>query len=98
MAKEQEETQPSSSKVPSLTTVNMTNAQYKKAVEELSAEVFNLQTNLIALTEDLTRLSNANEILKSRNAELEMKQIIIKTLQTDNGYLRNNIKCSDEIE
>ena len=76
----------------------MTNAKYKKTVEDLSAGVFNLHTNLIALNEYLTRLSNANENLKSRNAELEMKQVIIETLQTDNDYLRNKIKCSEEIE
>ena len=35
------------SQVPTLTTINMTNAEYKSTVQELSVELFDVHTRMI---------------------------------------------------
>lgn len=60
------------SQVLHLTTVNMTNAQYKKTVEDLSSEVFNLHTNFIASNDEIVRFSNLNNALAVKGEELEL--------------------------
>lgn len=46
MAKSDDEASTSSSQVPSLILLDMSKAEYKQTVEELSAEMFNIYTNI----------------------------------------------------
>lgn len=46
------------SQIPYLTSANMTNAQYRKTVEDLSSDVFDLHTDLIVANDEIVRLSN----------------------------------------
>ena len=48
MAHSDESASSSTSQVPLLTTIDMTTPQYKKTVESLSSEIFNIHTSMIA--------------------------------------------------
>ena len=46
------ESTPTSSKVSLLSTVEMSNSDYKQTVEDLSVEMFNIHTSMLAANEE----------------------------------------------
>ena len=50
------ESTPTSSKVSLLSTVEMSNSDYKKTVEDLSAEMFNIHASMLAANEENEKL------------------------------------------
>ena len=73
MAKSDEESSRSSSQVPSLILLDMSKAEYKHTIEDLSAEMFNIHTSLSAANEEIARLAKENQDLKSENEMLLLK-------------------------
>ncbi|KAK1402380.1 hypothetical protein POM88_001985 [Heracleum sosnowskyi] len=68
MADSSEES-PQLSQVPILTTIDMSNPEYKKTVQDLSVELFNVHTSMLA-----SEMENAKLVLK--NSALIAKEII----------------------
>ena len=66
------ESTPTSSKVSLLSTVEMSNSDYKKTVEDLSVEIFNIHTSMLAAIEENERLVLKMQMLETRNEELEL--------------------------
>ncbi|KAL8109486.1 hypothetical protein AgCh_025545 [Apium graveolens] len=64
MALEQGESFSSKTKVPTLTTINLNESQYKETVEKMSIEIFHIHTSMVEATEEVSRLSKANEKLE----------------------------------
>ena len=65
------ESTPTSSKVSFLSTVEMSNSDYKKTVEDLSVEMFNIHTSMLAANEENEKLVLKVKMLEARNEELE---------------------------
>ena len=63
---------PTSSKVSFLSTVEMSNTYYKQIVEDLSVEMFNIHTSMLAASEENEKLVLKVKILETRNEELEL--------------------------
>ena len=84
MAHSDESASSSISHVPLLTTVDMTTSQYNKTVESLSSEIFNIHTSMIAANEELVKITSINELLNSKNEELELKLVTLQSLESEN--------------
>ncbi|KAK1384615.1 hypothetical protein POM88_022350 [Heracleum sosnowskyi] len=98
MAKSEETTSSSPSQVPSLVLLDMSKDEYKKTVEELSVEMFNVHTSLTAANEEIARLTKLNETLTSENDLLLLKTNRLECLTRENAKLKNELVCAKEIE
>ena len=98
MAKDDGEASSSSSQVPSLFLLDMSKTEYKQTVEELSAEMFHIYTSLSAANEEIARLTEVNEKLKSENDTLLLRTSPLDSLAQENERLKNDIICAKEIE
>ncbi|MCH98016.1 hypothetical protein A2U01_0019015 [Trifolium medium] len=96
MAKE--ESSPSSHELPILTTLDITTAQYKKTVEEMSTEMLNIHTSMMATTEELTRLLNVNCELEDKNEKLSLMLVSFESVKQDNEYLKNKLDYAEKVE
>ncbi|KAL8108544.1 hypothetical protein AgCh_024854 [Apium graveolens] len=72
--------------------------QYKEIVEKMSVEMFLIHTSMVAATEEVSRLSKANEKLEVEKQDLELRLIEFETVKQENEYLKNKLKCASEIE
>ncbi|KAK1384526.1 hypothetical protein POM88_022261 [Heracleum sosnowskyi] len=97
MADSSEES-PQLSQVPILTTIDMSNSEYKKTVQDLSVELFNVHTSMLASEMENAKLVLKIKNLESKNEELELVAVILEDLKQKNAYLENKVKCNDEIE
>ncbi|KAK1358538.1 CCHC-type domain-containing protein [Heracleum sosnowskyi] len=97
MADSSEES-PQSSQVPILTTIDMSNSEYKKTVQDLSVELFNVHTSMLASEMENAKLVLKIKKLESKNEELELVAVTLEDLKQKNAYLENKVKCNDEIE
>ena len=61
------ESTPTSSKVSLLSTVEMSNSYYKQNVEDLSVEMFNIHTSMLAANEENEKLVLKVKMLEARN-------------------------------
>ena len=66
------ESTPTSSKVSFLFTVKMSNSDYKQNVEDLSVEIFNIHTSMLAASEENEKLVLKVKMLETRNEEIEL--------------------------
>ena len=97
MADSSEES-PQSSQVPILTTIDMTNSEYKQSVHDLSVELFNVHTSMLASEKEIARLVLKIKNLESKNEELMLGAVALEDLKQKNAYLENKVKVNDEIE
>ena len=89
---------PTSSKVPLLSTIEMSNSDYKQTVEDLSIELFNIHTSMIAASEENEKLVLQVLMLETRNEELELACVGVLDLKQKIEYLENKDKCNKEVE
>ena len=80
MADSSEES-PQSSQVPILTTIDMTNSEYKQSVQDLSIELFNVHTSMLASEKEIARLVLKIKSLESKNEELMLVAVTIEDLK-----------------
>ena len=97
MADSLEELSPSS-QVPILTTIDMSISEYKATVQDLSVEMFNIHTSMLATETENARLVQKVKDLESRNEELELVVVTVEDLKQKIEYLENKVKCDAEIE
>ena len=98
MAKSDEASSSSSSQVPSFVLLNISKAEYKQTIEELSAEMFNIHKCLTAGNEEIVKLVKLNESLKYKNELLVLKTSPLDSLTQENARLKNELVCVKEIE
>lgn len=55
MVTNKEKSSTSNNQVPILTSVDMSNSQYKKTIDELSIEMFNIYTSVIAANKEIKK-------------------------------------------
>ncbi|KAL8124283.1 hypothetical protein AgCh_012074 [Apium graveolens] len=87
----------SKSKVPTLTTIYLNASQYKETMEKISVEIFHIHTSLLAATEEVSRLTKANEKLESEKQKMDLLLVELESIKQENEYLKNKLKCSNEI-
>ena len=87
-----------SSKVPLLYTVEMSNSDYKQTVEDLSVEMLNIHTSMLAASEENEKLVLKVQMLETRNEELELACVGMLDLKHEIEYLENKDKCNKEVE
>ena len=92
------ESTPTSSKVSLLSTVEMSNSNYKQTVEDLSVEMFNIHTSMLAANEENEKLALKVKMLEARNEELELACVGMLDLKHKIEYLENKDKCNKEVE
>ena len=92
------ESTPTSSKVSLLSTVEMSNSYYKQTVEDLSVEMFNIHTSMLAANEENEKLALKVKMLEARNEELELACVGMLDLKHKIEYLENKDKCNKEVE
>ena len=56
----------STSQVPIISSINMSNAKYKNLVEKLNSEMFNVHISMTTTNEEIENLSSSNSKLSSR--------------------------------
>ncbi|KAL8127866.1 hypothetical protein AgCh_014705 [Apium graveolens] len=98
MAFEHGEASTSKSKVPTLTTIDLNASQYKETVEKMSVEMFHIHTSLVEATEEVSRLTKANENLESKKQKMDLLLVELESVKQENEYLKNKLKCASEIE
>ncbi|KAK1355317.1 CCHC-type domain-containing protein [Heracleum sosnowskyi] len=88
----------SSSQVPILTSLDMTPSQYKKTVEDMSTEMFNIHTSMLVANEEIDRLTAKILELTEKNEELALKIVNLDGLKKEVEYLKNKVICVEQIE
>ena len=91
------ESTPTSSKVSLISTVEMSNSDYKQTVEDLSVEIFNIHTSMLAANEENEKLVLKVKMLETRNEELELTCVSMLDLKQKIEYLKNKDKCNQEV-
>ena len=76
----QDEASASTSRVPIISSIKMSNAEYKMQVEKLTSEMFNVDTSMNAANEEIQKLFASNSKLISRNEHLELTLVNIEAL------------------
>ena len=76
----------------------MSNTDYKKTVEDLSVEMFNIHTSMLAASEENKKLVLKVKMLETRNEELELACVNVLDLKQKIEYLENKDKCNKEVE
>ena len=92
------ESTPKSSKVSFLSTVEMSNSDYKQTIEDLSVEMFNIHTSMLAASEENEKLVLKAKMLETSNEELELACVGVLDLKQKIEYLENKDKCNKEVE
>ena len=92
------ESTPTSSKVSLLSIVEMSNSEYKQTVEDLSVEMFNIHTSMLAANEENEKLALKVKMLEASNEELELARVGMLDLKQKIEYLENKDKCNKEVE
>ena len=87
-----------SSNVSLLSTVEMSNSDYKQTVEDLNVEMFNIHTSMLAANEENEKLVLKVKMLETRNEELELACVGMLDLKQKIKYLENKDKCNKEVE
>ena len=86
------EESPQSSQVPELTTIDMSVSEYKSTVHELTLELYNVHTSMLAYKMENDKLVLKSESLTSRNEELELLVVGLEDLKQKNEYLENKVE------
>ena len=60
--------------------------------------MFHIHTSKVAANEEVSRLTKLNEKLESEKQETELLIVELEALKQENGYLKNKLKCANEIE
>ena len=76
----------------------MSNTDYKQTVEDLSVEIFNIHTSILAANEENEKLVLKVKKIDTRNEELELACINMLDLKQKIEYLENKDKCNKEVE
>lgn len=98
MMADSSEESPDSSQVPILTTLDLSLAEYKSTVHDLSVEMFNVHTSLLASETENAKLVQNVKTLEAKNEELGLVSVSIEDLKQKNEYLENKVKVNVEIE
>ena len=83
---------------PEISVDDMTTADYKKTINELGQEMYNLHTSLLASESDNSSLSLKIAKLEERVDELALEKLMNTNLKDRIEYLENKEKCNAEIE
>lgn len=95
-----DETSSSFHLVPIFTIVDMNTFQYKKIVDNLRFDIFNIHTSMTAANEEIIELTSTNKKLKFKNDELKnyylivtliFKFVSLECVKQDNDYLKKII-------
>ena len=92
------ESTPTSSKVSFLSTVEISNTYYKQTVEDLSVEMFNIHTSMLAASEENEKLVLKVKMLETRKDELEFACVNMLDIKQKIEYLENKDKYNREVE
>ena len=92
------ESTPISLKVSFLSTVEMSNSDYKQTVEDLSVKMFNIHTSMLVASEENEKLFLKVKMLETRNEEVELACVGVLYLKQKIEYLENKDKCNKEVE
>ena len=63
----QDEASASTSQVPIISSIKISNVEYKMLVEKLTFEMFNVHTSMTAANEEIQKLFTSNSKIISRN-------------------------------
>ena len=77
----QDKAHASTSQAPIISSIKMSNDEYKMFVKKLTYKMFNVHTSMTATNEEIPKLSYSNSKLISRNEHLELMIVNIKTLK-----------------
>ena len=91
----QDEAGTSISQVPIISSIKMSNAEYKMLVEKLTSEIFNVHTSMTAANEEIQKLSTSNAKIIERNEHLELSVMNTEALKQKVEYLKNKIMCAE---
>ena len=71
---------------------------YKQTIEDLSVEMFNIHTSMLAANEENEKLALKVKMLEAMNEELELACVGMLDLKQKIEYLENKDKCNKEVE
>ena len=94
----QDEPSASNSHVPIISSIILSNVEYKKLVEKLTSEMFNVHTSMTAAKEEIQKLSASNSKLIERNEHFELSVVNTEVLKQEVEYLKNKIVYAEQIE
>ena len=77
----QDEPSASTSQVPIISSIKMSNVEYKMLVEKLIYEICNVHTSMTTANEEIQKLSASNSKLINRNEHLELMFVNIEALK-----------------
>ena len=77
----QDEAGTSINQVPIISSIKMSNAEYKMLVEKLTSEMFNVHTSMTDANEEIQKLSASNSKLIERNEHLKLSIVNIEALK-----------------
>ena len=86
------------SQVSIISSIKMSNAEYKMLIEKRTSEMFNVHTSMTAANEKIQKLSTSNSKLIKKNEHLEFYIVNIAALKQEVEYLKNKIMCAEKIE
>ena len=92
------ESTPTYSKLSFLSNIEMSNSDYKQTVDDLSVEMFNIHTSMLATSEENEKLVLKVKILETRNKELELACVGVLDLEQKIENLENKDKCNKEVK
>ena len=67
----------------------MSNTDYKQTVEDLSVEMFNIHTSMLAASEENEKLVLKVKMLETRNEELELACVTMLDIKRKIEYMEN---------
>ena len=88
----------SNNQAPIISSIKMSNSEYKMLVEKLTSKMFNVLTSMTSTNEEIQKLSASNSKLIERNEHLELSLVNIEALKQEVEYLKNKILCVEKIE
>ena len=94
----QDEASASNSQVPIISSIKISNVEYKMLIEKLTSEMFNVHTSMTIANEEIQKLSTGNSKLIERNEHLELSLLNNEALKQEVEYFKNKIVCADQFE
>ena len=81
----QDEAGSSINQVPIISSIKMSNVEYKMLVEKLTSKMFNVHTSMTTSNEEIKKLSASNSKFIEKNEHLELTLVNIEAPQTRSG-------------
>ena len=94
----QDEASSLNNQVPIISSIKMSNVEYKMLVEKLTSEMFNVHTTMTTANEEIQKLYASNSKLIEGNEHLELSLVNIEALKQEVEYLKKQIVCAEKIK